>query len=284
MGRLVTSKLLAVEHAVTCFSRDEQKQRTLPQHRNLDTVIGDIRDYESIRDVMDNQYDVVINFAALKCVDSVEANPYQSVQTNILGVKNLIRASQRTSLPKIIFTSTDKACYPINVYGQCKAVAEKLVMEYAGPSIVYRYGNILGSRGSVLSAFVKTIAQHGIAKITDMNMTRFWVDANEIAISIARACDEVVDGNNLRVKVSKTMRVVDVARAVADELGVGGIEYTEIGMRPGEKIHETIVTKYDEIASELNDVDSHGHERYEHDEFREIIRPIVLKIKEDLRL
>ena len=284
MGRLVIDRLLDMGHMVTCFSRDEQKQRTMPEHTSLTCTIGDIRDYESVYDVMDYNFHTVINLAALKCVDTVEANPVESIHTNVLGVQNVIRACARTSLPKLIFTSTDKACYPINVYGQCKAIAEKLVFDYGGSSTVFRYGNVLGSRGSVLSAFVSTLAKYGRANITNMEMTRFWVDSNLIAQEIAACADQALDGTDLQVKLSRTMRVVDVAKAVASELGIPGVEYKDVGIRPGEKIHETLVTRHDGLVGYKMDINSHTHDRYEFEEFCEVIRPSVAKIKSELRL
>lgn len=277
MGRLVISRLLTLGHAVTCFSRDEQKQRTLPKHYNLTCVVGDIRDYDAVSDVMEYQFDSVLNLAALKCVDTMEANPLESIKTNVIGVQNVIRACERSSLPKLFFTSTDKACYPINVYGQCKAIAEKLVDNYRGSSAVFRYGNILGSRGSVLSAFVSSILKTNTANITDTNMTRFWVTSGEIADYITNAIENNTPENNLMVKISKTMRVIDVARAVGVCLGSTNMKYKEIGMRPGEKIHETLLTKHDGL--EDYDIDSDYHERYSFDEFVEMIKPIVENIR-----
>ena len=284
MGQLVIDRLLNMGHMVTCFSRDEQKQRSLPAHHNLSCVIGDIRDYDSVYDAMEYNFHVVINLAALKCVDTVEANPVESIRTNIIGVQNVVRACSRTSLPKLIFTSTDKACYPINVYGQCKAIAEKLVHDYNGSSTVFRYGNVLGSRGSVLSAFVKTILEKAEANITDMNMTRFWVRSDEIADEIVRCADNNIDETNLQVKLSKSMRVVDVAQAVGHELGLSAIVFKDIGIRPGEKIHETLVTVHDGLNGMMRNVESNTHARYEMDEFRELIRPSIVKIRKELKL
>ncbi len=285
MGRLVIDRLLEKGHAVTCFSRDEQKQRSLPNDPNMTGVVGDIRDFEAVSMVMESQFDAVLNLAALKCVDTVEANPLESVKTNVLGVQNVIRACQNSSLPKLFFTSSDKACYPINVYGQCKAIGEKLVNNYTGSSTVFRYGNILGSRGSVLSTFLNSLWKGGIANITDVNMTRFWVTSDEIADTIANQIDANTSDTSLSIKLSKTMRVVDVAKAVAEVIGLQGkIRYNEIGMRPGEKIHETLVTKYDGLNGNENDIDSFSHERYELDEFKEIIRPIVARLREAMSL
>ena len=286
MGRLVISRLLEVGHQVTCFSRDEQKQRTMHKNVNLHCIIGDIRDYDSVLDVMENNYHAVLNLAALKCVDTVEANPLESVKTNVLGVQNVIRACEKTSLPKIYFTSTDKACYPINVYGQCKAISERLVNQYRGDSEVFRYGNILGSRGSVLSSFVQTILTKGEVNLTDPEMTRFWVLSHDVADKISESIENNRSENNLSVRLSKTMRVMDVAGVVGDILGHEKINYKLIGIRPGEKIHETLITSHDKVDGDWfdKDVDSFTYDRYSKSEFREMITPLVLRIRESLNL
>jgi UDP-N-acetylglucosamine 4,6-dehydratase len=284
MGRLVIQRLVTYGHSVTCFSRDEQKQRIFKGHKNIDCVLGDIRDFNRVSEVMNNNFHAVCHLAALKCVDSVQENPYESVLTNVIGLKNVIRACENWNYPNLIYTSSDKACYPINVYGQCKAIGESLMRQYKGPSVTFRYGNILGSRGSVLYAFVKKLLTYKVVDITDEKMTRFWVDADDVADLLTQQLIENRSTQKTLVKVSKTLKVTDVAACVAAELGIKSYETINIGIGLGEKLHETLCTQHDIFDGERGpEIESCYHEQYTLAEFREIIRPLVLTIKKEIQ-
>ena len=245
-------KTVLAEHdprRIVIFSRDELKQYELKQiWGNDDRVrffLGDIRDPERL-DIAFRGVDHVVHAAALKQVDTAEYNPMEYVKTNVLGSENVIRAAMRAGVKKVVALSTDKASSPINLYGATKLTADKLFISsnnyaYAfGTKLsVVRYGNVMGSRGSVIP-FFRSLAEKGEPlPITDMRMTRFW-------ITLPQAVDFVIEsfadmtGGELYVPRIPSMKVTDLAEAIAP-----GAPLTEIGIRPGEKLHEEMISAED---------------------------------------
>jgi UDP-N-acetylglucosamine 4,6-dehydratase len=227
------------------FSRDELKQSELrsryPGEGRLRFFIGDVRDRDRLSRAMDG-VDVVIHAAALKQVDTAEYNPFECIQTNVLGAQNVIDAAIDTGVSRVIALSTDKASSPVNLYGASKLCADKLFVagnHYASHShtrmSVVRYGNVIGSRGSVVP-FFKEVARTGCIPITDKRMTRFWITLEEAVNLVTMALSDM-EGGELYVPKIPSMKIVDLARAIAPEA-----ELKEIGIRPGEKVHEEMIS------------------------------------------
>ena len=227
------------------FSRDELKQHDMGLQFNdprLDFFLGDVREVGRLSRAFRAEVDVVIHAAALKQVPACEYNPFEAVKTNVLGAKNVVDAAIDCSVPKVIALSTDKAVNPINLYGATKLCAEKLLVQgnsYAGGEgsrfSCVRYGNVLGSRGSVLPIF---LAQRGRGTITltDPRMTRFWITLEE-AVEFVIRCTEVMEGGEVFVPRIPSMTVSDMARALAPNCLI-----KVTGIRPGEKLNETLVS------------------------------------------
>ena len=230
------------------FSRDELKQYEARQRFGDDPrlrwFIGDVRDADRLRRAMDG-VDAVIHAAALKQVDTAEYNPFECIQTNVLGGQNVIDAAIDSGVRKVVALSTDKASSPINLYGASKLCSDKLFIagnHYASRSgaqfSVVRYGNVIGSRGSVVP-FFKRLAATGQLPITDLRMTRFWITLQQSVALVVDTFDRM-NGGELYVPKIPSMRIVDLARAIAP-----GAELVEIGMRPGEKLHEEMISETD---------------------------------------
>ena len=229
------------------FSRDELKQWEMRQVFNekdypcMRYFIGDIRNkdrlYRGFYGV-----DFVIHAAALKQVPALEYNPFEAVETNIIGAQNIIDAAIDRGVKKVIFVSTDKAVNPINLYGATKLCAEKLFVagnSYAGGRTkfsVVRYGNVVGSRGSVIPFFVK-YKQNGSLPITDVRMTRFWITLEQ-GVNFVLSCLEKMQGGEIFVPKIPSMKIMDLAKAICPECK---LEIT--GIRPGEKINEVLISK-----------------------------------------
>jgi UDP-N-acetylglucosamine 4,6-dehydratase (inverting) len=232
------------------FSRDELKQfemqQEIPQGKNppIRYFIGDVREENRLKRALEG-IDYVIHAAALKQVPAAEYNPMEAVKTNIIGAENVINASLETGVKKVIALSTDKAAAPINLYGATKLCSDKLFVaanNIKGPRdikfSVVRYGNVMGSRGSVIPFFLKK-RKEGVLPITHENMTRFNISLEDGVNMVLRALNEAWGGEIFVPKIP-SYKVVDVAKAVGPdcELKVNGI-------RPGEKIHEEMITESD---------------------------------------
>lgn len=228
------------------FSRDELKQHEMRAagftHPNLRYFIGDVRDVSRLRRAM-HGVDVVVHAAALKQVPACEYNPIEAILTNIMGGRNVIDAALDNGVERVMALSTDKAVNPINLYGATKLAAEKLFVQsnaYAGgTSTIFacvRYGNVVGSRGSVVPLFLRQREQ-GRLTITDQRMTRFWLSL-EHGVRFTIRCIEQMKGGEVFVPKIPSMKVVDLAQAIAPEVD---IEY--IGIRPGEKLHEVLLSE-----------------------------------------
>lgn len=230
---------------VIVFSRDELKQFEMSQQFGDDSRIrfflGDVRDKERLQRAFYG-VEVVVHAAALKQVPAAEYNPFEAVKTNIIGAQNIIDASIDSGVERVVALSTDKASSPINLYGATKLVSDKLFVQgnsyAAGRSTrfsVVRYGNVVGSRGSVVP-FFQRIAHTGVLPITDERMTRFWITLRE-GVDFVLASLESMKGGELYVPKIPSMRVTDLAKAIAPE---ARIEFT--GIRPGEKLHEEMIS------------------------------------------
>ncbi len=237
---------------VIVLSRDEFKQfnmSNMPEfkdNKKLRFFIGDVRDRDRLYRAFDG-VDVVIHAAALKQVPSCEYNPFEAVKTNVLGAQNVIDAAIDRNVQKVIALSTDKACAPINLYGATKLCSDKLFIAgnvYAGfhdtRFSVVRYGNVAGSRGSVIPYFHELIKSNTeYLPITDERMTRFWLRIEDAIEMVLMALD-VMHGGELFVKKIPSMKIIDLAKAMSENLVL-----KTVGIRPGEKIHEVMITRED---------------------------------------
>lgn len=233
---------------IVIFSRDELKQSEFAAELGTDPrvrfFIGDVRDASRLWRALDG-IDFVIHAAALKQVPAAEYNPLEAVKTNILGAENVINAALDRGVRRVIALSTDKASSPINLYGATKLVSDKLFTAanaYAGPHVtrfsVVRYGNVVGSRGSVVPLF-KRLAASGVLPITDERMTRFWITLDQGVRFVIRALGQM-HGGELFVPKIPSMRVIDLAAALAP-----GVRVEVVGIRPGEKLHEEMISVED---------------------------------------
>lgn len=226
------------------YSRDEMKQWEMAKlYANDERVrffIGDIRDKDRLSRALDG-IDFVVHAAATKIVPTAEYNPFECVKTNINGAMNLIDACIDKKVKRIVALSTDKACNPVNLYGATKLASDKLFIagnSYAAGNItrfsVVRYGNVLGSRGSVIPFFMEK-ADTGVLPITDERMTRFMINLEDAVNLVWDAFDDMV-GGEIYVKRIPSMKVTDIAKAIAPEA-----KQEIIGIRPGEKLHEQMI-------------------------------------------
>jgi len=231
---------------VTIFSRDELKQSELAEkykdEKRVRFLLGDIREQDRLQRAF-HGIDIVIHAAALKQVPTLEYNPFEAVKTNIIGAENIINAAIDQGVERVVALSTDKAVNPVNLYGATKLCMEKLFISgnsYAGGFktrfSAVRYGNVLGSRGSVYHVFRQRKAS-GELPITDERMTRFWITLDQ-GIDTVYFAAENMSGGEVFVPKIPSMKVVDFARAVAPECKI-----KNMGIRPGEKLHEVLLTE-----------------------------------------
>src|SRR5262245_37973735 len=242
-----------VETMLTChrprrlvvLSRDELKQSEMSARFSdpaLRFFVGDVRDRARLDRAM-HGVDVVFHAAAMKQIPACEYNPFEAIQTNVLGTKNVIDAAIDQGVRRVIGISTDKAVNPINLYGATKLCGEKLLVQgnvYGHPRGtafgVVRYGNVIGSRGSVIPLFAAQRAS-GRVTVTDRRMTRFWITLDE-GVAFAIRCAELVRGGEIFVPRIPSMRIMDLVDAVAP-----GCAVEDIGIRPGEKLHEILISE-----------------------------------------
>ena len=247
-GKKFTKKALELGvKKIIVFSRDELKQYEMKQEfrdERLRFFIGDVRDKERLYRAFDG-VDIVIHAAAMKHVDACEYNPFEAVKTNIHGAQNIIEAAIDRGVEKVIALSTDKACSPVNLYGATKLASDKLFVAanaYVGEKktrfAVVRYGNVVGSRGSVVP-FFKKIRETGVLPITDERMTRFWITL-EHGVQFVLDNLERMQGGEIFVPKIPSMNIMDLAKAVAPEC-----QTKIVGIRPGEKLHEAMIMEDD---------------------------------------
>jgi UDP-N-acetylglucosamine 4,6-dehydratase (inverting) len=244
---------------IVIFSRDELKQYELAQqyppevYRQLRYFIGDVRDRERLYRAFEG-IDIVIHAAALKQVPACEYNPFEAIKTNILGAQNVIETALEREVEKVVALSTDKAAAPINLYGATKLCSDKLFVaanNYKGNRdirfSVVRYGNVLGSRGSVIPFFLKK-QREGVLPITDERMTRFNITLDEGVELVLRTLERMWGGEIFVPKIP-SFRIVDLARAIDPDC-----RQEIVGIRPGEKLHEEMITETDGFNTlELDD-------------------------------
>jgi len=248
-GNRFIDRLLADNEVaeVIVYSRDELKQFEL--HNELKSskvrfVLGDVRDYARIQQASQG-IDLIIHAAAMKQIPAAENNPMEAIKTNVLGAENVVRAAIENKVSKVVALSSDKAANPANLYGATKLCSDKLMiagnfMQEESPTkfSVVRYGNVLGSRGSVIPFFLEK-AKEGRIPITDIRMTRFWLTLDH-AVNLVMTAIKTMSGGEIYVPRIPSFKVTDVARVVAPN-----IPTFEIGIRPGEKLHEIMITEDD---------------------------------------
>lgn len=224
---------------ITVYSRDEVKQSELksrfPQYRY---VLGDIRDYDWLIVAM-RGHDLVIHAAAYKQVVSSEVNAGEAIETNVIGSRNVARAAVVNSIPTVIGISSDKACAPVNLYGCTKACMEKLFQQAclwdSTNFLLVRYGNVIGSRGSVVPVFRQQAATLGKITVTSLDMTRFWLTLDE-AINLIIEAESIHENGTILVPKCSAASIQTLVEAVVPDAKV-----SVIGIRPGEKVHEQLV-------------------------------------------
>ena len=236
---------------VIVFSRDELKQfemrDTFPAEKfPINYFIGDVRDRERLYRVTYGM-DFIVHAAAMKQVPTAEYNPFEAVKTNINGAQNVIEAALENGVNRVVALSTDKACSPINIYGATKLTSDKLFAaanhwqgSHQVAFSVVRYGNVVGSRGSVIPFFIKKKAE-GVLPITHVSMTRFWITLEQ-GVEFVLHCLQQMHGGELFVPKIPSMNIMDLAKAIAPEAKI-----EIIGIRPGEKIHEVMISSDDAL-------------------------------------
>jgi UDP-N-acetylglucosamine 4,6-dehydratase len=251
LGKALLKEILSTTTArrVVIFSRDELKQYNLRGEFKDDSrirwFIGDIRDIERLKRAL-HGIDYVIHAAALKQVDTGEYNPMEFIKTNVMGSQNVIDASISAGVKRVVALSTDKASSPINLYGATKLTADKLFIaannysfSYGTTFSVVRYGNVMGSRGSVIPFFSTLAAEGKPLPLTDLRMTRFWISI-DAAVNFVLSSLDLMSGGELYVPRIPSMKLIDLAKAVDPAAKI-----VEIGMRPGEKLHEEMISADD---------------------------------------
>ena len=253
LGKALTNRIFSEfpnVKIVVIFSRDEQKQFLMAQEYSTDKFpairffIGDVRDRERLIRAM-NGIDYVIHAAAMKHVHLAEYNPSECVKTNVNGAENVIHACLETNVKRVVALSTDKACAPINLYGATKLTSDKLFVAANGIKgnrdirfSVVRYGNVMGSNWSVIPFFIKK-RDEGFLPITDSNMTRFNISLSGGVDMVLHALEHAWGGEIFVPKIP-SYKITDIAKAIAPN-----IEHREVGIRPGEKLHEAMITSSD---------------------------------------
>ena len=248
-GRKFVAAMLKTQRPkrLVVFSRDELKQsvmRAEMDHPSLRWFIGDVRDKARLLRAFDN-VDVVVHAAALKQIPTAEYNPFEAVQTNIIGAQNIIDAAIDKGVQRILALSSDKAVNPVNLYGATKLCSDKLFVagnSYASGKAtrfsVVRYGNVIGSRGSVVPLF-REQAKSGSLTITDRRMTRFWITLDQGVDLVIRSIETMHGGEIFVPKIPST-NIMDLAQAIAPSAKI-----QDVGIRPGEKLHEVMISADD---------------------------------------
>lgn len=241
---------------IIVYSRDEFKQLKLKEDKlikknlkNIRFFLGDVRDYDRLNVALRNNIDVLIHAAALKQVPATEYNPFETVKTNVLGAQNVIESALNNKVKKVLALSTDKACAPINLYGATKLTSDKLfinanLIKGKNKTIfsVVRYGNVLGSRGSVVPIFLKQ-QKEDYFTVTDKRMTRFNISLPDAAKFVFE-CLKYMKGQEIFVPKIPSYKILDVVKAINPNQKI-----KIIGIRPGEKIHEEMISKNDSFST-----------------------------------
>ena len=263
LGKILTKLLLDKKppKGIRIFSRDELKQWEMRNELNklypnapVSFLVGDVRDYNRLELACEG-VNILIHAAALKQVPSCEDNPLEAIQTNINGATNILYSSLENKVEKVLGISSDKAVYPINLYGATKMCAEKLFIQgntYSGNRVPHfsccRYGNVIGSRGSIVPLFKKQFAETGKITITDKHMTRFWITLNQVSNFILQAIEDM-EGEEIFIPIMPSATVLTMAKAICPN---AEIEF--IGIRAGEKLHESLITKEESVRTTINKI------------------------------
>ena len=264
LGKAVTKILIGDGFDIIGYSRDELKQSQIEKHQKLTLYLGDIRDRERLIEAS-RGVDIIFHFAALKRVDALEENPEEAYKTNVMGTDNVLHAQRHNNIHKVVLSSTDKACYPINTYGCTKKISEALVLRNKN-NIVCRYGNVMASRGSAIPVFVDQINKGQPVTITDMRMTRFFITADQAANFVVNSSYFY---GGLWVPQMKACKMTEVAMAIGEILDKP-VSFKDIGIRSGEKLHECL-----KMSNEGEEVFSNTAPQYTMDELKELLKPIV---------
>lgn len=258
-GRMFVNEVINYSpKEVVVFSRDETKQGMMrleyPNEERLRFVLGDVRDYMSVREAM-RGVDIVIHAAALKWITEIERNVYEGVKTNIFGAQNIIEAALEENVEKVVALSTDKAVEPINAYGMTKALQERLIttanLYKTNLRTIFmstRYGNVLGSRGSVVPLFKSLIANSKPITVTNPLMTRFLLTLKEGVKLVLTALSEGV-GGEIFVKKMHAHTIADLAEVMLYNVPNNTTSLINVGIRPGEKIHETLISSTESLRT-----------------------------------
>ena len=276
LGRELIRQLDGKCMSITVLSRDEHKQQLMKrQYPNVRFVLGDIRDLSSIEDHF-REKDVVFHVAALKHIDHLEENPIESMKTNVLGTINVAKAAINAEVRYCVFSSTDKAVDPINTYGYCKALSEKILLQMNyDQSItrfsIFRWGNVLNSQGSVIPYFIDLLRKGDPIPITSKEMTRFWIrieDAVEFMINTFRSGE-----TKTKVMVHPEMRaskLTDVISVLGEMTDNHSQNFKMIGLRKGEKLHEALRSQHSESP-----ICSKTCKQYSTNELHALLGPLV---------
>lgn len=258
LGKTLIKRYYA-DNQIIVFSRDEHKHYyLLKDYPKLTSFIGDIKDKQSVMAcIRTHTPDVIINAAALKHVPICQANPFESVKTNVLGHQNVIDCvAEVGNVETLIFVSTDKACRPINVYGMCKALAEELYINFATKQtytkvVLVRYGNVLESTGSVIPLF-KNMLKNGAESLplTHTDMTRFLLTLDQATNLIEDAYNSDVSHGKIAIPKVNSLRIMDVAQVLIDVYAKNKVEIVTVGIRPGEKLHEEMISEEEWLRTE----------------------------------
>jgi UDP-glucose 4-epimerase len=270
------------DNEIMVLSRSEHKQEAMRvNYPNVTYRLGDVKDKPSlVRNLYEFEPTVVINTAAVKTVWVCQDNSYESVQTNIIGHQNLIDAIQECNhkIKTLVFISTDKACKPVNVYGMSKAIAEQLYVNFAKQQsdikvVMARYGNVLNSTGSIIPVFQKKI-KDGVTSlpITDFGMTRFLLTLDQAIDLIEWAYFHKDSHGKIAIPKIESLKIIDLAKAIAKSLGKEDIEFHKVPIKDGEKLHEDMISEIEfQRTEEFDDYYLIGYERtnesYDHQPF-----------------
>lgn len=277
LGRALTESLRKDYYNVSILSRCELKQAQMREEINdpgVNYTVGDIRDYDSVYRFLKNgmTFDVVYLVAALKHVDVLEKNPEEAIKTNVLGTINAANACEELKISSLVFSSTDKAVDPINAYGMSKGLAESILLSRNNKQAitrysVFRWGNVIGSRGSVIPKFIQKLKSGELLTVTDPDMTRYWIKIED-AVKFMRKNHLNASTFEAEIPDMKAASVKDVILALADNLGVKNAKYRTIGNRGGEKKHEFLTSQHSDFP-----MSSETSEKYTHEELCKLLKP-----------
>lgn len=275
LGTEITKQLLEMYPGVHIvgISRDEYKQSRFKYRNDVELILGDIRDYEAVSSAIKgtvSKAQMIYHFAAMKHVDLGEIHVDECVKTNIIGTQNLCRAQKQQDVYKIVMASTDKACYPINVYGCAKQIAEKAVLRSNEFNTVCRYGNVLNSRGSVIEKFAEKIRKGETIQITSTDMTRFWIRIEDAAKFIIDKSEHSKSNAGIHVPPIKAATLLEIVAALEEAIGYE-CKREITGLRLGEKLHECLRMNCEGEA----EITSDKSEQFSKEELLKVVKEVL---------